>query len=61
MVPPLNYKPLKLRFRAFLVGHTVATITYFVTKMTTCQRVNVLKIEQFFETVIVASSDKEWL
>jgi len=41
-----------------LGGHTVAMITYCVTKMIpTCSPM----IGQFFDTMIVASSDKEWL
>ena len=32
----LNYKPLKLQLRVFLAGHTVAVVTYCVTKMITC-------------------------
>ena len=40
----------------FLAGHTVAVVTYCVTKkITTCSPL----IWQFFETMIVASSDKE--
>jgi len=40
------------------VGHAVAMLTCSVTKMiTTCS----LMIGQFFDTVIVASSDEEWL
>ena len=42
----------------FLGGHTVAMVTYCATKMIgTCSPM----IEQFFDTMIVASSDKEWL
>jgi len=41
----------------FLAGHGVATVTYCVTKMIpTCSPV----IKQYFDTMIVASSDKEW-
>ena len=55
-VPFLNYKPLKLQFRVFLGGHTVAIVTYWVTKMiTTCSPM----IGQCFDTMFVASSDKE--
>ena len=57
-VPFLNYKPLKLFKRVFLRGHTVAMVTYNVKKMMTmCSPM----IEQLFDTMIVASSDKEWL
>jgi len=53
----LNYMHLKLSLRVFL-GHTVAMVTYCVTKMiTTCSPM----IGQFFDTMIVALSDKEWL
>ena len=39
-------------------GHSVAMVTYSVTKIIpTCSRV----IGQFFDTMIVASIDKEWL
>ena len=57
-VPFLNYKPLKLYLRVFLRGHTVAMVTHNVKKMmTACSPM----IEQFFDTMTVASSDKEWL
>ena len=57
-MPFLNYKPLKLQLRVFLRGHTVAMVTYCVKKMmTTCSPM----IGQFFDTMIVASSDKERL
>ena len=42
--------------RVFVVGYTVAMVPYCVTKMIkTCSPV----IGQFFDTMIVASSDKE--
>jgi len=54
----LNYKPLKLRLRVFLAAHTVAMVTYCVTTMITkCTPM----IGQVFETLVEASSDKEWL
>ena len=57
-VPFLNYKPLKLQLRVFLLSHTVAIVTYFVMeRTTTCSPID----GQFFDTMIVASSDKEWL
>ena len=57
-VPFLNYRPLKLLLRVFLTGHTVAMVTYYVMKRTiTCSPI----VGQFFDTMIVASSDKEWL
>ena len=56
-VPFLNYKPLKLQLRVFLASNIVAMVTYCVTKMvTTCSPM----VGQFFDTMIVASSDKEW-
>ena len=57
-MPFLNYRPLKLLLRVFLAGHTVAMVTYYVMKMTTtCLAI----VGPFFDTMIVASSDKEWL
>ena len=57
-MPFLNYKPLKQLLRVFLACHTVAMITYYVMKRTaTCSPI----VGQFFDTMIVASSDKEWL
>ena len=55
----LKYKRLKLKLRVFLAGHSVALVTYCVTKIIpTCSPV----IGQFFfDTIIVASIDKEWL
>jgi len=53
----LKCKRLKLKLRVFLAGHSVAMVTYCVTKMIlTCLPV----IGQFFDTMIVASIDKEW-
>ena len=57
-VPFLNYKPLKLQLRVFLASYTVAMVTYYVMKMTT---VRSPIIGECFDTMIVASSDKEWL
>ena len=54
--PFLKYKPLKPQLRVFLGGHTVAMVTYCVTKMMCLPM-----IAQFFDAMIVASSDKEWL
>jgi len=42
----------------FLAGHTVAMVTYRHTKMNTTYSP---LIGQFFATMTVASSDKEWL
>ena len=54
----VNYKPLKLQLRELLAGHTVAMVTYFVMERTTmCSPI----IGQCFDTLIVASSDKDWL
>ena len=54
----LKYKRLKLKLRVFLAGHSVAMVTYCVTKIIpTCSPV----IGQFFDIMIVASIDKEWL
>ena len=56
-MPFLNYKPLMLFLRVLLASDTVAMVTYSVTKMkTTCSPM----IGQFFDTMIVALSDKEW-
>ena len=56
-VPFLKYKLLKLKLRVFLAGHSVAMVTYCVTKLKpTCSPV----IGQCFDIKIVASSDKEW-
>ena len=56
-VPFLKYKRLKLKLRVSLVGHSVAMVTYLFTKIIpTCLPV----IGQFFDTIIVASIDKEW-
>ena len=53
----MSYKRLKLKVRVFLAGHIVAMGTYCVTKITpTCSPA----IGQFFDTMIVASVDKEW-
>ena len=57
-VPFLKYKRLKLKLRVFLAGHSVAMVTYCVTKIIpTCSPV----IGQFFDTTILASINKEWL
>ena len=56
-VPFRKYKHLKLILRVFLAGHSVAMVTYCVTKIIpTCSPM----IGQFFGTMIVASTDKEW-
>ena len=57
-MPFLKYKRLKLKLRVFLAGHSVAMVTYNVTKIiSTCSPM----IGQCFDTMIVASTDKEWL
>ena len=54
-MPFLKYKRLKLKLRVFLAGHDVAMVTSCVTKIIpTCSPV-------IFDTMIVASIDKEWL
>ena len=53
----LKYKCLKLILRVFLAGHSVAMVTYCVMKIILCSPV----IGQFFDTMIVASIDEEWL
>ena len=51
----LSYKRLKLKLRVFLAGHIVAMVTYCVTKLTAaCSPM----IEQFVDTMILASTDK---
>ena len=56
-VPFLKSKRLKLKSRVFLAGHSVAMVAYSVTKIIpTCSPM----IGQFFDTMIVASTDKEW-
>ena len=56
-MPFLNYKLLKLQLRVFLASNTVVMVTYCVTKIITCSPM----VGQFIDTIIVASSDKEWL
>ena len=57
-MPFLKHKRLKLKLRVFLGGHSVAMVTYSVMKIIpTCSPV----IGQFFDTMTVASTDKEWL
>ena len=57
-VPFLKYERLKLKLRVFLGGHNVAMVTYRVTKIIPTW---LPMIGQFFDTMIVASIDKEWL
>ena len=57
-VPFLKYKRIKLKLRVFLAGHSVAMVTYSEIKMLPkCSPM----IGQYFDTMIVASIDKEWL
>ena len=57
-MPFLKDKHFELKLRVFLAGHSVAMVTYYVTKMIpTCSPM----IGQFFDTMIVASTDKELL
>ena len=54
----LNFDVSWLKLGMVLAGHSVAMVTYSVTKIIpTCS----LVIGQFFDTLIVASIDKEWL
>ena len=56
-LPFSKYKRLKLKLRVFLADHSVAMVTYNVTKtIPTCSPM----IGEFFDTMIVASTDKEW-
>ena len=55
-MPFLNYKPLKLQLTVFLAGCTVTMVTYYVMERTTMDSPIFGK---FFDTMIVASSDKE--
>ena len=56
-VPFLKYKRLKLKLRVFLAGHGVAMVADSVTKIIpTCSPM----IGEFFNTMIIASIDKEW-
>ena len=57
-VPFFKYERLKLKLRVFLAVHSVAMVTYSATKIIpTCSPM----IGQSFDTMIVASIDKEWL
>ena len=52
----LQYRDLKLKLGVFIAGHSVAMVTYCVTKiMPTCSPM----IGQSFDTMIVASTYKE--
>ena len=57
-VPFLKYKRLKLKLRVFLAGHSVAMVTYCVTKIIpTCMFTSDCTV---LDTMIEASIDKEW-
>ena len=56
-MPFLKCESLKLKFRVLLAGHSVAIVTYCVTKIVPTRS---SVIRQFFDTMIVASIDKEW-
>ena len=57
-MPFLKYKRLQLKLRVFLAGHSVAMVAYHVTKtISTSSPV----IGQFFDPMIEASIDKQWL
>ena len=50
-------KALKTEIKGVLAGQSVVMVTYCVTKLLpTCLPI----IGQFFDTIIVASTDKEW-
>ena len=52
----LNFRKFKLYLTVFLAGHTFARVPYCVMKITTtCLSM----IGRFFDTMIVASTDKE--
>ena len=53
----LKYKRFKLKLRVFLAVHSVAMVTYSVTKIIpTCSPM----IGPSFDTMIVTSTDKGW-
>ena len=52
-----KYKRLKLKLKVFLVDHSVPMVTYCFTKIMPASSP---VIWQFFDTMIVASIDKEW-
>ena len=54
----LSYKRLKLKLRVFLAGHIVAMVTYCATQLTATRSP---MIGQFVDTMILVSTDKEWL
>ena len=53
-----SFKRLNLKLRVFLAGHVVAMVTYCAMKLTvTCSTM----IGQFCDTLILVSTDIEWL
>ena len=57
-MPFWKYERLKLKLRVFLAGHSVAMVTYNVTKTIPTYP---LVTGQFFDTMIVTLIDKERL
>ena len=57
-MPFLNYKTLYLQLGVFSASQTVAMVTIYVMEKTTTYSPIIGK---FFDAMIVASSDKEWL
>ena len=59
-----NYRALfelqatKAVIRVFLTGHTVSMVNYCVTNMVTTR---LPMVRQYFDTMVVASTNKEWL
>ena len=54
----MSYKHVKLKFRVFLARHIAAMVTYCFTKLTAiCS----LMIGQFFDSMILSSTDIEWI
>ena len=51
-------KHLKLKLRVFLAGHIVAMVTYCATQLTATRSP---MMEQFVDTMTLASTDKERL
>ena len=56
-MPYLKYNRLKLKLGVFLAGHSVAMVTYSVTKIIPTWSP---MIGQLFDTMIGVSTDKEW-
>ena len=56
--PFLTYKRLKLKLRVFSAGHIVAMFSYYVAQLTAT---SLSKFRHFFDSIILASTDVEWL